>query len=767
MAIHSKIGASLLTAVVSLLVATSMASGRGYYCAPYRVRVTNADTIVIGRTIGVIREEVRPTLYAVTFEFLVDRVLKGDLYKAGDTIVKRYEPDRRMIGYQPFPWDDKGFHLLFVNRNAGGNERFACAVSVAHVDLDSIRRQIEVQEDPTAFLDSANEQDVTTVLDWIKRTYIRYEPSGESRTDWSGKSKPNRETVIRYLLRHARGESAELRVEALTVLVIIHPPEAFDAFQEALQSKDDGDMIALAAQGFRLLADVRALPFLTDRLRRFRKEKAKRNRRLQNGEEDARLKLRSIGWVGPPHRRSPERELHAAVTSFDDPRVEQFILESLSEADDWSRFSYLGKQKDPQAVEPLLRLLWEGKVSAIGLLQEYDDERIAEEARARMYDHPLAPQLLAVWGDPSDREFMSRLIRQGFREGFIWAAAARDESLKADLVRALNEYWGDTHSMRRIGYALGRIRAFDVVASLLEKESSDFDALIHRAEVLLGLADRPVGLDKECEKGEMWNCIRQSLRNIAEREEWTKDQENLAAELLDSVENHQSLPDRFHLHSRPRKPWSPPVSLPDMPDPLDKEATRTYLEENAERWRRVFDDGSSEDQSKLLQAAQNCKMNILDNDTAVRLLVGTDWKLHNLVRSALRSESLVLNLADIERWAFTGDFRSTRAALGYMCRDPKPEYTPIVTRIFFQRQHLSEEALYVAIIETQATDCVPLLRAYLEKEHYALRVNAAITLIHLGDDAGKAVLAELAPNLRNCRTCLKRHYRQEALDRLN
>ena len=75
--------------------------------------------------------------------------------------------------------------------------------------------------------------------------------------------------------------------------------------------------------------------------------------------------------------------------------------------------------------------------------------------------------------------------------------------------------------------------------------------------------------------------------------------------------------------------------------------------------------------------------------------------------------------------------------------------------------------LFEAIIETHATDCIDLLRAYLPNEHFALRVNAAVTLIHLGDDAGRAVLAELEPYLQSCSKCLKRRYRQEALDRLH
>ena len=124
-------------------------------------------------------------------------------------------------------------------------------------------------------------------------------------------------------------------------------------------------------------------------------------------------------------------------------------------------------------------------------------------------------------------------------------------------------------------------------------------------------------------------------------------------------------------------------------------------------------------------------------------------------------------MADIERWALTGGFESTRIAIHYIRRHPKSEYGPIVTKVFLEGRHLFVDTLFEAIIETHATDCIDLLRAYLKNEHYALRVNAAIALIHLGDDAGKAVLAELEPHLRGCMRCVSGDYRQEALDRLN
>ena len=48
------------------------------------------------------------------------------------------------------------------------------------------------------------------MLAWIRRTYLRQEPNGVRHADWSDQSLPNRETIIRYLLRQARGKNDDL-----------------------------------------------------------------------------------------------------------------------------------------------------------------------------------------------------------------------------------------------------------------------------------------------------------------------------------------------------------------------------------------------------------------------------------------------------------------------------------------------------------------------------------------------------------------------------
>jgi len=282
------------------------------------------------------------------------------------------------------------------------------------------------------------------------------------------------------------------------------------------------------------------------------------------------------------------------------------------------------------------------------------------------------------------------------------------------------------------------------------------------SEMIMGLADRPRGIQDDCRGSDIWDCLRESLRKTARRERWSEREVGLAYQLADAVE----LGPRPQSYNGLNHPWSPPKTLSDMPDPLDKELTSAYLERNYERCRQVLRDGSIEDQFKVLQAARHCRTNILDDDLAIRLLTGPDGMVRGRVFFALSGGDLTLSVEGMERWALSGDFQSTRSALNYIFRNPKPEYAPIVTKVLYQGRHLFDETLFQAIIETKATGCADLLRAYLENEHFALRFNGAVTLVHLGDEAGKVALAELEPNLRGCSQCLGHDYTQAALEQL-
>lgn len=741
----SRVQAGIAAAVLVALTNASAVSGVGPYCALLRHRVSGADTIVVGRTVSAEWEEARPERSAVTYEFRVTGVLKGDLYKAGDLIVRRYEPNQ-LHGGSPFPWVETEPYVVFVHMYNSGEKGFSCPEPAEEATVKTIRRQVEVLDNPSRFLSSKDEQDIRTLLDWIGRTYITDNDGRKPRVDWLQRGKPDRATIVQYLSRHARGKNVEVSIEALGVLVRVCPSETFEVFAEALETKDAAQ-ISLGAQGLKCLADKRAVPLLIDRLER-----------LRAGNEELQQHMR--GWR-MQHPWNPDHELSAAITSFEDPRATQFLLDALENGDHREGVFGLAYKRDARAVEPLLQLAWGGESRAIDALGNFDDERILEQARERIFDHPLAPRILAALGDPEVQGFMIRLIEQGHYAGTRWAAVSQDQSAKAALIRSLNYYSDDHLHTGVVAYALGRIRAFDLIPGLLAEISQIYPWAI-AASFVRGLADRPFAGEDGCRGSAYYGCLRVSLRETAAHERWGREDMRLANELADAVEHPPHVRNPHNIYDA----WSPPEALGDMPDPLDTEATSAYLERNRERCRQVLRDGSVEDQSKVLQAARHSKTNILDADLALTFLNGPEWTTRGQVVSALNAGELSLSVEDLEHWALSGDFTSTRSALNYFFRHPKPEYAPIVTKILHQGRHLFDDTLFKAVIETRATGCADLLRAYLENEHFSLRFNAAVTLVHLGDDRGRAGLAELEPYLRGCSACLRGDYRQKVLEQI-
>ena len=519
----------------------SVTCGRGYHCWPVRARVSMADTIVIGRTIRVDGEEVRPRQVAVIYEFKVEDVLKGRLYEVGDSIVKRYEPHERIIGYSPLSWYNQGRHVVFVNRKESGEDWFACAEAVHRVDLKRVKRQIEVLEDPPAFMDSGDEEAVLTVLDWIRATYLSLHGGREPRADWSRQREPPRDTIIDYVVKHGGSKNIDISIEALGVLRWLAPSEAFEVFVQALDSTDEAK-ISLGALGLMRLADRRAIPLLIDRLKRFRADEAERRRRIEQGETvKPRVRRQRGRGGGPPRHWAPDHELWAAIASYDDPRVKEFQLAEMRRGD-LRALRAMGDLTDPRAVEPLLRKFWEGSSSALRALQKYDDPCIIEQARERMYDHPFAPGLLAAQGDPEAKEFMLRLIRQGHRAGARWAAESQDTSAKVELMSSMAYYTELDYNLNVIAYALGRLREFELIPSLLDGISSDLKGLVKAAEFVTGLTDRRRGKLDDCPGDDVWGCLRESMHEVAAREQWSRPNRRLANELLDVVEDTAAQP---------------------------------------------------------------------------------------------------------------------------------------------------------------------------------------------------------------------------------
>src|SRR5262249_30352239 len=81
---------------------------------------------------------------------------------------------------------------------------------------------------------------------------------------------------------------------------------------------------------------------------------------------------------------------------------------------------------EPHEASDLLRLMdryWSQEIR-LDVLLDLDDPLIIEQAKSRLFDDPRASRLLACKGEPSVKEFMMRLLRQGHGDGARWAAAA-------------------------------------------------------------------------------------------------------------------------------------------------------------------------------------------------------------------------------------------------------------------------------------------------------------------------------------------------------
>ncbi len=750
---------TLAVAFAGLAAKQASAFGVGY--GSVHDRVATADTIVVGETTRVDYEEVRPGQNAAIIEFRVSAVITGDAYTSGDTIAHRKEPtpgwDR--YGCASFPNPEDGPHLLFITRTDAGREGFGCMTPADDDTIKAVKRQVEILADPTAFLRATDKEDAITLLEWIRRSCLSTNAAGEARIDVSGIKGTDRDRVVRFLTKHAEDDSPEVGVRAMELLTWLELPETFALALRALETEDDGK-IALAARLLKQLGNKRALPVLLARFKRFDAQKKERLRRMERGEqvEPRPTWFRPTGFATLGWR--PESDLLAAIFSFDDPRVAELQLALLDDPDRRSYYNVSHLAGDPRVVDALLSRVWEGDHGALGALQDYDDPRLAEQARERIYDHPFAPHILAEQGDPTARDFMIRLIRQGSPDGIRWACETADPSAKAELVRSAK--YNVTHDTRSglQGFALGRLRAFDMIPHAIEGLST-LDGFIYANALLYGFGDHCSfgASESRCSGEARWDCLREDLQERAAAERWAPPDRKLVFELFERAQHQPSSTNYEGLHGR----WSPPEAMADMPDPLDKEATSAYLEQNRDRCKKLLTTGSDIDKRKLLDVAERCKVNLLDDEVARAFLKGTNEFLAGRVISALRAGRLTMTTRQIEEWALTGDYRSMRQALIYIAYNPKPEYAPLITRIFHAGHHLFDELLFRAIIETEAVECTNLLRAYLDGEHYALRYKAAVTLVHFGDEAGAGALRELEPNRKGCSRCLGR-YQEAALE---
>ena len=386
----------------------------GVPCPSVVDRVVDSESVVLGRTVKIERIETRPTLFAIIYEFHIDRVLKGNVHKAGEVLHYRDEPDmHRGILESPLPFPDEAAHFAFFRRGAEA----WCPISVNEINIEKMERLIAVSTDPLAHLESDLEDDVCVVLASLGQTI-----GANALND------TNRHRMVAYLRKQAATGNRHVAARALRMLAYLDPlpAEAFDDFARALASTDPAQLNA-GAGGLMRLKDKRAIPLLIARLQEYRRngEAAHAENRESNASEGSVCSL-TVTYSRHSFARLPESELFRAIMSFDDPRVTQFALMEIDGPASREAMAKIAETSDERTVEILLRKTWEGDSSGLTALCKSTDPRITIEARERMYDHPHAPHLLACRGDVESKEFMLRLLRQGNGVGAKWVAQTRD-----------------------------------------------------------------------------------------------------------------------------------------------------------------------------------------------------------------------------------------------------------------------------------------------------------------------------------------------------
>jgi hypothetical protein len=166
---------------------------------------------------------------------------------------------------------------------------------------------------------------------------------------------------------------------------------------------------------------------------------------------------------------------------------------------------------------------------------------------------------------------------------------------------------------------------------------------------------------------------------------------------------------------------------------------------------------------KIMQAANYVKATVLDGPLALMLLQDPYWAVRTQTYNAVSADRPALSVEEVEAWVISGDGSSRRSAINYIRSHPKPEYRGIVLKVLQGGWLLSDPMLFEAIIKTNAVDATDTLRAYLEREHIDLRTNAAITLVHLGDESGAEVLPDLLAKAKGSGQLLKSEYIDAAL----
>ena len=697
-----------------------VARGTCYDCKPIPNRIVEAEAIVIRRAVFAEQRETRPGLFATDFFHQIEEVLKGDQYRVGDIIVTHGEPRRRAREVRP-PKAGRQAFVVFMKTGPDGELRSThCGIPVEQADFSELLHLIDIDLAPQDYLDSTDELDIQMVHRWIGTNYFVRWSRGQEK-EGVGDSLPiSREDAIGYLARHAADEGASYQGYSVQLLGQFFPEEHRDLLTRIAEGSDTR-RIRLAAQRALRRMDARLKAIgLIEELRALRRS-----------------------WIGLPNL---EAEAAHRRPVYDDAQYAMAIAELVGNLGVAGRpglvrgfireLETAGEQLGDEAIlVPLLRLASTGSSWAEPFSRIFDTDAL-EEARARIYDDRDAVTLLAARGDEEVADFMIRLIRQGHRDGARWAATVQDASLIDDLLEAMHN--SDVHASARMAYALGRMRAFEVMEQL--PDADEFRWQQKARWFLLGLLNESFDWPGPYD----WDRWSVRLDEYAEVESWSDDVRAQVGELRELVELDVKggLRAPYHL-LKFDTPWIPPAALPDMPDFLSStDEVRAFLRENPNRVAEAVRWGSLTDRWNVINAAARAKVR-LRPDLVGRLLADGSCFVQASARSYLRELAIVPSESELETWAFGGSNDATKNALDYFVKARLRVHAPIVEEVFHRGWHLYDGDLFRAIIATHALGCREQLRTYVEGHHIDLRRWSAIALAHLGDDTGRELILSM------------------------
>ena len=751
-------------------------------CPSFSTVVGDAESIVVGVTIELDKEELDASRSILDYTFRVDEVLKGDFFKPGDKFQYRSRFERR-TSCDAHPLPPLGREaLLYMTHPAASQPRLLTKCGVYETPYPKLKREILVEVSPKEYLDSDDSIDVSVILRLIGTQHSEAFDPFQMR---SKKPRPepfiDRETAIGYLEWIIELDQEDTFNSALGMLGYFKPEfvrhyrrdlfysdrcDDFRAVATPVTWADvyrPTDSCEIAMEQLIRAGDKSVVPIILKRLSDLRNRAVGPLPQFGQEKYDRRVG-KCIGRLGQlgDRRAIPvlmgELESGAkiaafgALSTFDDPRVLPALIRDFDANFNVAKVRILAKVDDPRVIPALVRALdkdttgrlanvlssmddlrvvpillsrlWKDS-SAASKLEKIIDPRIAPVVRKSRYDQKRAPAILAAQGEMEDQEFMHNLIRQRCREGAIWAANAGDQSAKPLLREAFEESF--CPAAYEAGYALGRLQDFDVLQTMIQTQyPMSFYTQGRSIRFVQGLLNDPPDKHYTFKIGEYIQDIKEfelRIRDQAERNSWSDWQLEHVLKLVHQLRAIDAAGKDAIANFR-RKP----DALPDMPDKFFREELVTVLNDQGERCREVLRTGSELDRSRILGTARSVKVNLLDHDLVMGFLTWPHPAFRHFAMDAVRDGYVTLSVADVERWTLESNHVSTSSALRFMAKNPQAEYRSIIVEVFNRGWHLFDQMLFDAIVANQVVELIDPLCGLLCEQHKEIRRRVSNTL---------------------------------------